>query len=413
MTGPIGDGPRGNGPEENGGLPGGGVPLPRVPLPRGAADDGPLRPAPQPPSAPPLDHLTLKSLLGAWALSACSAEETAAVEAHLTDCATCAEEAVRLRDAVGLLRSEDSLDLDPLLRAHVLENCLGRRPARIPVPAWAGPYDAETARLDALLRDLGPEDWATPVLLEWHDGHHRTSVANVIGHLAVVDGLIGTALGEETALGTDAPRDPTERTLEYWRRFGKRPGSEVREEWRDQGHTLLRTVSFAGRSAGGLDVSYGDFKLPLQDAFVDRALECWIHAEDIAEAVDYPYGPPAPRHLNAMLDLTARMLPLALAGRRRAGLATSPARWVEAGTPGRSVHLELEGEGGGDWYIALDSPAAVGSKAESVAQVALDATEFCQLAAGHREPEDLAVGQAGDRQAIRDVLAAAASLSRM
>ncbi|WP_449343264.1 maleylpyruvate isomerase family mycothiol-dependent enzyme [Streptomyces silvisoli] len=408
MTGPMGDGPRGSGPEQNGG-----PPLPRVPLPRGAAEDGPPLPSPLPATAPTLDHLTLKSLLGAWALSACSAEETAAVETHLTDCATCAEEAVRLRDAVGLLRSEDSLDLDPLLRARVLENCLGRRPARIPVPEWAGPYDAETARLDALLRDLGPGDWAAPVVLEWHSGARRASVADVIGHLTAVDGLIGAALGENAALGADAPRDPTERTIEYWRRTGSRSGGEVREEWREQGHTLLRTVSFAGRSAGGLDVSYGDFELPLRDAFVDRAFECWIHAGDIAEAVDYPYEPPAPRHLNAMLDLTARLLPIALAGRRRAGLATSPARWVEAGTPGRSVHLELEGDGGGNWFIPLDSPAAVGSKAGSVAQVALEATEFCQLAAGHREPEELAVGQAGDRQAIRDVLAATASLSRM
>jgi uncharacterized protein (TIGR03083 family) len=408
MTGPVGDGPLGGGPEWNDG-----PPVPRVPWPRGAAEDGPPLPPPVRATAAALDHRTLKSLLGAWALSACSAEETAAVELHLTDCATCAEEAVRLRNAVGLLRSEDSLDLDPLLRARVLENCLGRRPARIPVPEWAGPYDAETARLDALLRDLAPGDWAAPVVLAWHRGTRRASVADVIGHLTAVDGLICAALGEDAALDADAPRDPTERTIEYWRRSGGRTGDEVREEWREQGHTLLRMVSFAGRSAGGLDVSYGDFKLPLRDAFVDRAFECWIHAGDIADAVDYPYGPPAPRHLKAMLDLTARLLPIALAGRRRAGLATSPARWVEAGTPGRSVHLELEGAGGGDWFIPLDSPAAVGSRAESVAQVALEATEFCQLAAGHREPEELAVGQAGDRQAIRDVLAATASLSRM
>ena len=50
----------------------------------------------------PYDHRRLKSLLGAWALAACAPEETAAVEAHLTDCATCADEALRLRDAVRL-----------------------------------------------------------------------------------------------------------------------------------------------------------------------------------------------------------------------------------------------------------------------------------------------------------------------
>lgn len=75
-----------------------------------------------------LSHKVLKSLLGAWALSACSPEETEAVEDHLTDCAPCADEALRLRDAVALLHTERNLDLDPLLRSRVLQGCLGRRP---------------------------------------------------------------------------------------------------------------------------------------------------------------------------------------------------------------------------------------------------------------------------------------------
>ncbi|GAA2449652.1 hypothetical protein GCM10010388_43780 [Streptomyces mauvecolor] len=87
-------------------------------------------PAPHEAHADPPSHTVLKSLLGAWALAACSAEETDAVEAHLTECAPCADEALRLRDAVGLLHTERSLDLDPLLRSRVLENCLaGARPA--------------------------------------------------------------------------------------------------------------------------------------------------------------------------------------------------------------------------------------------------------------------------------------------
>ncbi len=174
--------PQGPGPGTDGASRSGG--RPRIPSPRTAAEDNgtlpdatpqttepyarelpapePERPAPEPPTAPtsapapaPPPHRVLKSLLGAWALAACSAEETAAVEDHLTDCAPCADEALRLRDAVGLLHPADPLDLDPLLRSRVLEGCLGRRPARIPVPEWAAPYDAETAKLDALLSDMG------------------------------------------------------------------------------------------------------------------------------------------------------------------------------------------------------------------------------------------------------------------
>ncbi|MYS10430.1 MDMPI N domain containing protein, partial [Streptomyces sp. SID6041] len=101
------------------------------------------------------------------------------------------------------------------------------------------------------------------------------------------------------------------------------------------------------------------------------------------------------------------------ANRRRAGLAAPARRLVAAGAPGRSLHLEVEGVGGGHWYIALDSPAALGSPAQAVAQVAMDGVEFCQLVAGHISPEEAAAGQDGDREAIRDVLSAAASLSRL
>ncbi|MGP4003587.1 maleylpyruvate isomerase N-terminal domain-containing protein [Streptomyces sp. 8N706] len=410
----------------------GGDGRPRIPPPRSAAEDnGPL-PDPAPPdlrpphlpgAAPPVyDHKVLKSLLGAWALAACSSEETAAVELHLTDCAPCADEAVRLRDAVGLLHKEDNLDLDPLLRSRVLEGCLGRRPARIPVPEWAAPYDAESARLDALLRDMGEAEWRAPVRLKWferdRERERRATVAGVLGHLMVVDGLVAGALGmpdplDPPATAGPAPASPTSRTEAYWRTEMPEPPGSIRETWRDQAHSLIRTVSFAGRGVAELDVAYGDFTLPLRDSFVDRAFECWVHAGDIAEAVDYPYDPPSSGHLNLMIDLAVRMLPVALAERRRSGRAGPPRTLVAAGAPGRTLHLEVEGSGGGHWYIALDSPAAVPSPDRAVAHVALDGREFCRLAAGHVPPEEAAAGQEGDREAIRDVLSAAASLSRL
>ncbi|NGO72763.1 hypothetical protein G5C65_31350 [Streptomyces sp. SB3404] len=394
------------------------------------------------------DHNVLRSLLGAWALAACSAEETAAVEAHLTDCAQCADEALRLRDAVGLLHSEDSLDLDPTLRARVLERCLGRRPARVPVPDWVAPYDAETARLDALLRDMADAEWRAPVLLRWFDGEReterRTTVAGVIGHLLAVDGLLATVLGLPDPLGEagpESPAGPVARTEMFWsldREAHRTPAA--RGLWRDQTHAVIRSASFAeddatsasadhegaggsgaaggtadGTAGGvaGLAVPYGPFSLPLSDAFLDRAFECWVHAGDIAEAVDYPYGPPMPAHLNRLVDLAARQLPGAIAGRRRAGLAAPPRRLAPAGAPGRTLHLEVEGSGGGHWYIPLDSPGATASPQEAVAHVALDGLEFCQLAAGHVPPQEAAAGQDGDREAIQDVLFAAASLSRL
>lgn len=447
MSGPAysnGDGPHGG---EGDGLPR--VPQQRDqhggprPVPGPAGPSGTFDPAgpPVPPAdaldpheaqemaekLPLYDHATLKSLLGAWALAVCSRDESLAVEVHLTDCATCAEEALRLRDAVGLLHHEETLDLDPLLRARVLEGCLGRRPARIPVPEWAGPYDAEAARLDALLRDLGPAYWQEPVELRWYDDGivtRKATVGEVVAHLTAVDGLVAAALevpGVLTPGAEDLPADPTRRTEALWaaRRATLPEGAaavgpeDLRDAWREQSQTLLRTVSFAGPGAAGVGVDYGFCTLPLRNAFVDRAFACWIHAGDIAEAVAYPYDPPAPRDLNLMIGLAASLLPGAMAGRRRQGLAVFPARLADAGAPARSLLLRIEGAGGGDWCLPVDSPGTAASPEHAVAEVAMDRVEFCQLVAGHLEPERIAVGQQGDRAVIRDALFATASLSRM
>ncbi|MFJ2392752.1 zf-HC2 domain-containing protein [Streptomyces sp. NPDC087843] len=414
----------------------------RIPTPRPSVEDTGLPlPAPVPLV---LEHRVLKSLLGAWALAACSGEETAAVEEHLGECGACADEALRLRGAVGLLHPPESLDLDPALRTRVLESCLDRRPPRIPVPEWAAPYDAETARLDALLQDIADAEWHAPVRLRWFEDDgpvsRRTTVAGVIAHLLSVDGLVGVALGLDDPLGGTAARvraeteaaaaaageaagldlpapeatTPTGRTEAYWRASHFPPTRAVRRPWREQSHHLVRTVAFAGGGSGRLAVSYGGFALPLRDSMLDRAFECWVHAGDIADAVDYPYEPPAPRHLHRMIDLAARMLPVSLAERRRVGRAAPASRHlVAAGAPGRSLRLEIEGAGGGEWLIPLDSPAAEASAEHEVAHVALDGVEFCRLAAGHVSPEEAAAGQVGDREAIRDVLFAAAALSRM
>ncbi|WP_228989701.1 zf-HC2 domain-containing protein [Streptomyces sp. DH8] len=363
-------------------------------------------------AGPVLPHRVLQSLLGAWALSVCSAEETAAVEDHLTGCGPCADEAVRLREAVGLLHPDGSLDVDPTLRSRVVDGCLSRRPARIPIPGWAAPYDAETARLDALLRDIGDADWHAPVRLRWfergREADRRTTVAGVIGHLTAVDGLLSAALGLDDPLGGDAPLDPALRTEAYWSGAGRPLTRAVRGAWRAQSHELIRTASFHARDVAGTSVPYGAFALPLRDAAVERAFECWVHGGDIADAVDYPYPAPSAAHLHLMIEVAVHMLPAALAARRTGG-----ARGPAAGKPGRSLHLEIEGHGGGDWYIALDSAGAAGSPERAVAQVALDGVEFCRLVAGRISPVDAAAGQEGDREAIRDVLFAAASLSRL
>ncbi|WP_237285359.1 zf-HC2 domain-containing protein [Streptomyces niveus] len=50
-------------------------------------------------------HARLQRLLGAWALSACSSEEAAEVDAHVAECDDCSREAGQLRSAIDLLHA--------------------------------------------------------------------------------------------------------------------------------------------------------------------------------------------------------------------------------------------------------------------------------------------------------------------
>ncbi|MFE5582693.1 zf-HC2 domain-containing protein [Kitasatospora sp. NPDC056531] len=399
-------------------------------------------------------HDALRSLLGAWALAACPPREAAELEQHLRDCPECAREAARLRDAAGWLALDEPLDQPGSLRQQVLDWCLARRPAELPVPAWGMPYTAETAKLDALLRDLGPQEWQEVAELPWHGGTERLRPAEVLGRLTAVDGVLALALGlpdpvpatagapapvpsaerrvppQETAV--PAPLVPpqggpyaalTARSARLVADQSGLPPQSVRSRWRRQTHDLVRSAALAPQ--GGAPVDLGFAVLPLRDAFVDRALECYVHGEDVARAVAYPYDPPAPQHLRQMVELVVRLLPRALAGLRAArpehagAPGASGASGAPAGSPttdgavgGRRLRLVVDGPAAGEWLVPLDGPEAGPPGGEPVASMVLDGLELCQLAAAHRDPDRLPVGEHGDRAAVREVLHALPLLSR-
>ncbi|MEV7774933.1 zf-HC2 domain-containing protein [Kitasatospora sp. NPDC086791] len=413
-------------------------------------------------------HDALRSLLGAWALGACPARDAADLEQHLRACPECAEEAARLRDAAGWLSLDEPLDQPGSLRQQVLDWCLARRPAELPVPAWGMPYTAETAKLDALLRDLGPEEWQEVAELPWHGGTERLRPAEVLGRLTAVDGFLALALGlpdpVPTGPGAPAaaaerrvpPQDPARppalprvppqggpygviaaRTARMLADQGALAPQSVRSRWRRQTHDLVRGAALAPQ--GNTPVDYGGTVLPLRDAFVDRALECYVHGEDVARAVAYPYDPPAPQHLRQMVELVVRLLPRALAGLRaaRPEHAGAPAAPDGGSRTARRLRLVIDGPASGEWLVPLDggdgpdgphgatgvngvngSNRVNGADAgpppggEPVASMVLDGLELCQLAAAHRDPDRLPVGEHGDRAAVREVLHALPLLSR-
>ncbi|MGA5818346.1 zf-HC2 domain-containing protein [Kitasatospora sp. NPDC094028] len=389
-------------------------------------------------------HDALRSLLGAWALGACPPHEAAELERHLRTCPECAEEAARLREAAGWLALDEPLDQPGSLRQQVLDWCLTRRPAELPVPAWGLPYTAETAKLDALLRDLGPQEWQEVAELPWHGGTEHLRPAEVLSHLTAVDGLLALALGlpdpvpaaqgsppspapeprvpPQDATGPSlAPRVPPQggpyagiaaRTARLVAEQAGQPPGAVRARWRRHAHDLVRSAALAPQGSTPVDLGFA--VLPLRDAFVDRALECYVHGEDVARAVAYPYDPPAPQHLRQMVDLTVRLLPGALAGLRaaRPEYAGAPAAGPAGEPGGRRLRLMVDGPAAGEWLVPLDGPDAGPAGGEPVATMVLDALELCQLAAAHRDPDRLPVGAHGDRAAVREVLHALPLLSR-
>ncbi|WP_037899571.1 zf-HC2 domain-containing protein [Streptomyces sp. NRRL S-350] len=403
-------------------------------------------------------HDALRSLLGAWALGACPTREAAELEQHLRACPECAEEAARLRGAAGWLSLDEPLDQPGSLRQQVLDWCLARRPAELPVPTWVVPYAAETAKLDALLRDLGREEWQEVAELPWHGGTDRLRPAEVLGHLTAVDGFLALALGlpdpvpavpgapvaaaerrvppQDPAGRPSAPRVPppggpyatiAARTARMVAEQGALAPQSVRARWRRQTHDLVRSAALAPQ--GGTPVDYGFTVLPLRDAFVDRAFECYVHGEDVARAVAYPYDPPAPQHLRPMVELVVRLLPRALAALRAArpqhagapvgaGAPGAPGAREGAVPPARRLRLVVDGPAGGEWLVPLGGggasagPEAAAPGGEPVASMVLDGLELCQLAAAHRDPDRLPVGEHGDRVAIREVLHALPLLSR-
>ena len=368
-------------------------------------------------------HARLQSLLGAWALGACSTEEAAEVDAHLVGCADCAREAGQLRSATVLLHPHMDLDLPSTLRAEVIGACLSARPPQVAVPDYVQPYDAEAARLDALLSDLDASEWAAQVELEWFDGadstSRKTSVAGVLGHLLAVDGAVAASLGlpDPVEPGTTASTDPKDRTEALWKQampFAESGPDTLRDTWRDHAYELIRTCSFSGNGVADIAVPYGEgIVLPLRLALLDRAFETWIHATDIADAVAYPYPPPVPEHLRTLVGVAVQMLPSILAARRQAGLASPPLPTLDPTAGPRSLHLTIEGESGGDWYLQVDDPESAAGPDNCVGEVVLEEVEFCRLSAGRLRPQDVVVGQQGDRVVLTELLYATASMSRL
>jgi uncharacterized protein (TIGR03083 family) len=340
-------------------------------------------------------HTAVTELLGAWALDACSVEETATVEDHLAGCPDCAAEADRLGRAADGLATTVAIAPPARLRGAVLAAATARRPAASE-EASSG-YAAWVERFDALLASLTPAQWRQRVI-------HDLTAQDLVAHLIATDELLAAQL---RAADSATPEDPAEldgtlparRSAAAIGEHRGQPPERTRAAWRAQADRLLHDAG-AG-TPGSLDrqVRLADPRLPrqpLRTALVQRLFETWIHTDDVRALLGSPPDPPNQRQVAMIVAFGVRLLPAAL-------------RLAGADRSSRSARLVLEGPAGGDWTI---SPAGqdAGARRAADATITMDAVEFCYLLGNRRDPGSVPHRVEGDPAVAATVLRAAATL---
>lgn len=245
------------------------------------------------------------------------------------------------------------------LRSTVLAAALDRRPAGFPdpeaLPAAAVPYSAEVGKLDRLLREVTEKQWRTTVLGE-------LTTRQLVEHLTENDAKLAAALH----LGVPASK-------------------QAHDLWRDLAFGLLRHAVHAPLTDR---VEVGGLSTPARNAYLGRAFETWIHADDIRSALGRPADPPSPTHLQALADLHIRSLPTAL---RLSGRTV----------PDLTAQVRLTGAFTHEWRI----PLSRNGSGEPEVTITADALEFCYLAANRRAPGTVPMTVTGDRAIADDLLA--------
>jgi uncharacterized protein (TIGR03083 family) len=236
----------------------------------------------------------------------------------------------------------------------------------------------ELAAIDGLLAELDDEDWRLPTALPGWDV--QANVAHVIGTESMLAGIPNPPVDVDPK---DLPhvRNDIGAVNEPWvlALAGLTPG-EVREQLRvivDQRTAALLAMDqdawdAEGFTPAGMD-TYGRFMRI-------RVFDCWMHEQDIRDAVGRPGhldGPAVELALDEMVTAMGFVV-----GKR-------------AGAPdGARVTFSIDGDGGSasrDIHVAVDGRAAVVDTLDRPAWVTLttDVHTFTRLAGGRTRYVDI------------------------
>jgi uncharacterized protein (TIGR03084 family) len=235
------------------------------------------------------------------------------------------------------------------------------------------------AELAGLLDRLDDGDWHRPTRCEGWD------VADVVLHLSQTDELaLASAqrrFADELSVlaggveGHDNVDDGAAALVERERGM---PNADVRERWRT-GTVKLRDVLAA--SDPHERVQWVSGLLSVHTLTTTRLAECWIHGEDVADAVGVAL--PITDRLEPIARLAWRTLPYAFArdGRELAG----------------PVAFELTAPSGASWsFVPDETPATV---------VEGPGADLCRVAARRVDPSDTALRATGvDASAVLELV---------
>ncbi|WP_043633974.1 maleylpyruvate isomerase family mycothiol-dependent enzyme [Nonomuraea candida] len=272
------------------------------------------------------------------------------------------------------------------LRPQLLAGARARRRPAAPTAAWAEPYAARVAAMDALLASAVDDDWSRIIVEGW-------TLQELVAHLAAKDGLLAASVGAPVLGPPIGVTDSASRTSDVQAYERARSPEQTRRDWRAQADALCRHLADLPAttlaSLDGMETVVGDHILA-------RGLETWVHTVDAALTAGVRLPDPIPRHIHPTADLCARLLPYTMLFGGIDGA-------------GRTLRLTLTGEGGGEWRIALG--VADAEPGEPDAHITADVVKFCFLLGGRGDPADFPAELDGDLALAGDVLATAPSLS--
>jgi uncharacterized protein (TIGR03083 family) len=316
-----------------------------------------------------------EELLGAFALDACEADETAEMERFVAAHPEVVAEVERLRTAAVGLAASDALAPPRDVRTSVFERARERRAPR-EQPAVEVHAEVE-ATLVELLDDL-PESALGLTTL------NGLTVRDLLAHLAAMESLVAMWMGvptlpEVTEEGVEA------RTAEVVRMTSAWSLADVVALWR-------RSIAAIRDAAPGTETCpwFGS-DMPTDLVLLVRAFETWTHTDDIRRALGRALDVPSAAALHTMAEGSMTMVPSALDA---SGLAR----------PGRTARIVLTGAGGGDWTLPMNLGTDAGVPDVTLT---LPVVDWCRRFSDRLRVDDLDLLVHGDQQLAADVVAVA------